>query len=544
MKAFMERFKTESMHVNGAPECMRISGFMHGITNLDLIKRLNDNIPKTVDEMMNVTTTFLKGEAVVANQSRKKASLAWEHSEASHKLSFEKRAVKFKAPPPMSGPTEGKNKNKFYEFHGDKWHSTDECLHPRKQIEEAIRLGQLSHLINELKQGPNKGEHVKTTKKGDASNKEKAATIFMIQPWKQIMKQRVTQSFTTKQEISFPYLASSDRRENPMMIEVEVEGHSIHRMYVDVPLLKYGMSIASIDSITITIQRHHQPPGLKKIQVVPSTAYGMLKFSVKGVVVILHSSPIMSVGCNLEQEILRDIEETFRTLRRINMKLNPQKYTFGAEEWMFLGHIVNVKGIKACPDKAEAVIQLQSPRTLKEVQSFNGKLESLNRFLSKSTKKAFPFFKTLKNCLKKSKFQWTPEAEKARLTTNASLLCKPGLTGAGIKLQINEKASASLGTRLKETKKTLPGTPNSAFDITYRPKTSICGQVLADFIAERPEEDCPPANEEAEEMTQNLWTLFTDGSSCLEGPGAGLILLNSKGTKFVGIKSLQGVTAV
>ncbi|GKA18512.1 reverse transcriptase domain-containing protein [Tanacetum coccineum] len=72
-EAFMERFKAESIHGNGAPECMRISGFMHGITNLDLIKRLNDNIPKSVDEMMSVTTAFLRGEAVVANQSRKKA---------------------------------------------------------------------------------------------------------------------------------------------------------------------------------------------------------------------------------------------------------------------------------------------------------------------------------------------------------------------------------------------------------------------------------------------------------------------------------------
>ena len=49
--AFVERFKAENMHVKGAPECMKISGFMHGITNPELIKRLNDNIPRAVDEM-------------------------------------------------------------------------------------------------------------------------------------------------------------------------------------------------------------------------------------------------------------------------------------------------------------------------------------------------------------------------------------------------------------------------------------------------------------------------------------------------------------
>ncbi|GJR43695.1 reverse transcriptase domain-containing protein [Tanacetum coccineum] len=68
-EAFVERFKAKSIHVNGASECMRISRFMHGITNPDLIKRLNDNIPKFVDEMMSVTTAFFRGEVAVANQS-------------------------------------------------------------------------------------------------------------------------------------------------------------------------------------------------------------------------------------------------------------------------------------------------------------------------------------------------------------------------------------------------------------------------------------------------------------------------------------------
>nr|GEV96756.1 reverse transcriptase domain-containing protein [Tanacetum cinerariifolium] len=80
-EAFMERFKAESMDVNEAPECMRIFGIMHGITNPDLIKKMNDNIPKFVDEIMNVTTTFLKGEVTAANQSRKKVQPMWRHHE-------------------------------------------------------------------------------------------------------------------------------------------------------------------------------------------------------------------------------------------------------------------------------------------------------------------------------------------------------------------------------------------------------------------------------------------------------------------------------
>ncbi|GJY54771.1 reverse transcriptase domain-containing protein [Tanacetum coccineum] len=69
--------------------------------------------------------------------------------------------------------------------------------------------------------------------------------------------------------------------------------------------------------------------------------------------------------------------------------------------------------LRVCPDKVEAVLNLPSPKCLKDVQKLNGKLASLNRFLSKSTEKSLPFFKTLKKCTKKSEFQWTAEAEMA-----------------------------------------------------------------------------------------------------------------------------------
>ncbi|GJY21920.1 reverse transcriptase domain-containing protein [Tanacetum coccineum] len=66
------KFKAESRHVKGAPECMRISRFMHEMTNPELIKRLHDNIPKSVDQMMRITVTFLRGEVAASNQPQKK----------------------------------------------------------------------------------------------------------------------------------------------------------------------------------------------------------------------------------------------------------------------------------------------------------------------------------------------------------------------------------------------------------------------------------------------------------------------------------------
>ncbi|GKA61397.1 reverse transcriptase domain-containing protein [Tanacetum coccineum] len=70
------------------------------------------------------------------------------------------------------------------------------------------------------------------------------------------------------------------------------------------------------------------------------------------------------------------------------------------------------------------------------------------------------------------------------------------------------------------------------YDIQYKPKTSVKGHILADFIVERPEDDPLAAPIEVEEELPDPWTLFTDGSSCIDGSGAVLILTNPEGTKF------------
>ncbi|GJZ65616.1 hypothetical protein Tco_0622312 [Tanacetum coccineum] len=87
---FIQRYRSESGNVKGAPECMRISEFMHGITNSELIKRFHEKIPKTVDEMMQIATYFLQGQEAALNHERKKAPPAWKHQEGGHRQNFKK----------------------------------------------------------------------------------------------------------------------------------------------------------------------------------------------------------------------------------------------------------------------------------------------------------------------------------------------------------------------------------------------------------------------------------------------------------------------
>jgi len=78
---------------------------------------------------------------------------------------------------------------------------------------------------------------------------------------------------------------------------------------------------------------------------------------------------------------LTDLEEVFGRLRKFNMRLNPAKCVFGVEGGKFLGFMLTHRGIEANPDKCLAILDTQSPTTLKEVQSLVGKLTSLSRFL-------------------------------------------------------------------------------------------------------------------------------------------------------------------
>ena len=67
----------------------------------------------------------------------------------------------------------------------------------------------------------------------------------------------------------------------------------------------------------------------------------------------------------------------------------------------------------------------------------------------------------------------------------------------------------------------------SEFDIRYKPKTAIKGQILADFVMEFTSAE--PAEKAQTETNPSIWKLSVDGSSNAQGSGAGLILTSPEG---------------
>ncbi|XP_052118863.1 uncharacterized protein LOC110272923 [Arachis duranensis] len=107
---------------------------------------------------------------------------------------------------------------------------------------------------------------------------------------------------------------------------------------------------------------------------------------------------------------IADLTEIFGQIRAYNMRLNPEKCAFGVRGGKFLGFILTSRGMEANPEKCKAVLDMNSPTTIKEVQRLTGRLAALSRFLPCLAAKSANFFR----CLRKNKtFQWDEECELA-----------------------------------------------------------------------------------------------------------------------------------
>nr|GEV92020.1 reverse transcriptase domain-containing protein [Tanacetum cinerariifolium] len=630
--AFLVYFMQQKKY--GAPECMRISGFMHGVNNPELAKCLNEHVPKTMVEMMITTTAFIRGEAAAA--SKKKGHASWKPQDQSKRHSSDKRpdfrghprgergsnrftpltktpkeilateVSKFQPPPPMVMPVEKRSSNKFSE-----------------EVDRGVSTS------------------------GETVAKDKPTAIYMVQSWQRTLKQKVTQSFERVREIAFPQLTASNGTEGPLVIEAEMVLSTVYGMlkfpieggiaticntiliptectsvitssvmpkeertrpsnftvalHPDFPdqevviggslsnkgrtelcsVLKKNLDILawqpsdmtgvsrSVAEHRLNIREGYTPVRQKKRGQAPERARA-IQAEVQKLVdariireVYYHdwlSNLVMrlmekafesQVGQNIkvyvddlvvkshtEAKMVRDIEETFRTLRKVNMKLNPKKCSFGLAKGVFLGYVITPEGIKPCPDKTAVLKQhlselplLVAPNPQKElIMSLSATYGAVSAVLvtERGTTQTPIYF--ISRALQGSELNYSPMeklvlslvfvAKRLRryfqahpITVITDQPIKQVMTCPDVAGRL-QKWSIMLGEH----------------NITYRPRTSVKGKILADFLIEMPG-DVPQAAPAAAAQ-QEPWTLFTDGSSCVDGSGAGLILTNPEGVEF------------
>jgi hypothetical protein len=146
------------------------------------------------------------------------------------------------------------------------------------------------------------------------------------------------------------------------------------------------------------------------------------------------------IGCNIhayvddiavmskkQDGLIADLQETFDSLRKYNMMLNPMKCVFGVTAGQLLGFIVSHRGIEVNPEKIKAILDISRPNDLKDVHRLTGCVAAVSRFISRLGEKALPLYKLMK---KSDEFVWTDEADAAlkdlkRVLSTAPVLAAP-----------------------------------------------------------------------------------------------------------------------
>uniref|UniRef100_A0A2N9HST9 RNA-directed DNA polymerase n=1 Tax=Fagus sylvatica TaxID=28930 RepID=A0A2N9HST9_FAGSY len=209
----------------------------------------------------------------------------------------------------------------------------------------------------------------------------------------------------------------------------------------------------------------------------------------------------MLVKSKEEDGHLDDLRETFQTLRKYQMKLNPSKCAFGVYsasskqgEELYLYLAVSPTAVSSALIREEERRQLPvyyTSRALRGAEERYPPMEKLAFALVTAARKLRPYF----------------QAHTIVLLTNDPLrkaMNKPDAAGRLIQWSIEL----------------------SEFNIDYQPRTAIKAQALVDFIAEFTSKDDEPTKnfEQA-----SKWTVNIDGSSTKDSGGVGIVLKSPEG---------------
>nr|GEU78306.1 hypothetical protein [Tanacetum cinerariifolium] len=481
IKDFIERFKVEIGRMKGAPKCMRIYGFMHGVNNPKLKKCLNEHVPKTLEEMMTATADFIRTIltptecttiTTTPKYHAKKAEARHENFKVAIHLDFSDQEITI-------GGTE---------------------YHNQLSSIDSIFEKDIPMQTEKTRAGPR--EHQGNPRRGKKLVEAGILREVYYHGWLSKLVMVKKHDGSLRMCVDFTYLNKACPQDcYPLpKIDWKVEflcGYPF-KCFLDAYKGYHQIQMVEQDEENITFHTNHgvycytkMPFGLKNAgatyQQLIDKAFDRqvgrnLEIYVDDLVIKSHT----------ETEMLRDIE-------KINMKLNP-------------------KNIRSEQQKDVSRIHAE---------------------------KSLSLFKTLKKCIKKSDIHWMPDAEQAfkqlkqhlaRLpmlghSPDNGLFCEPSAAGSRAKLYPNGNASPGVILRSQKVTQILSGASHRGeHNITYRPRTSVKGQILADFLVEKPD-DAPPDTSVIKTL-QEPWTLFTDGSSCVDGSSVGMILTSPEGIEF------------
>nr|GEU67357.1 reverse transcriptase domain-containing protein [Tanacetum cinerariifolium] len=405
--AFKERWIVETGFITGVSEVMKISSFIDAHKCPELARRFSDKVLKMVDEMMTRLDDFMKEQreehvqqqrwastishfGPIPSAQRSKPAMPHIQPQIAHQAAQGNICYGILAKPTATQadavPAKKENQDRYCDYHGEKGHYTNECFQLKRHLEMALESGKLNHLIKDVRGILGRILGPKSVRRpGGLAGGNVRTLIRKLEFRDEVAVEKHTDGSSTFHWGSGEALGQ-DRVGEAGKEENDRKGSRSKNSP------RRGRSKKSRFNRTNISQ-----PGIPG-----SAGYDRGK-PVRRMTNLEAYVDDMVIKNNDEKMLIADFFETFDNLQRINMKLNPKKCSFGVEEGKFLGYMVTSEGIQANPKKTKAIANMQTPQTLKEMQSLSEKLAVL-----KSTEKAF---QEMKQCIVRLPLLTTPVKE-------------------------------------------------------------------------------------------------------------------------------------
>ncbi|XP_022158414.1 uncharacterized protein LOC111024904 [Momordica charantia] len=368
-----------------------------------------------------------------------------------------------KRPEKLRGDLEKRNKEKYCRFHRDHGHNTTSCWELKRQIEDLIQDGYFKKFVGKPRSNSvEKKEERKRSRTpprredrpavintifggpngGQSGNKRKELAREARREVCIIREHKPTCSITFGDaDLEGVHLPHNDA----LVIASLIDHDLVRRVLIDGGCIDLPVTIGQ-DATQVTQMAEFVVidgrsaynaifgrPIIHSFRAVPSTLHQVLKYSTPNEVGMVrgeqktsrecYASALKgSAVCALEEQTNRGkLQESEADLPKEGKRQFPPP-----TEELELVPLLSPER-QANPEKIKTVLEMEAPKTLKQLQCLNGRIAALNRFVSRSTDKCLPFFKFLR---KKGSFEWTVECEQAleqlkNYLCSAPLLAKP-----------------------------------------------------------------------------------------------------------------------
>ncbi|GJV78597.1 reverse transcriptase domain-containing protein [Tanacetum coccineum] len=355
--------------------------FMHGHGHPELAKKLNDKIPKTIDEMFERVRAFIRGEVATGSAEMVRPSQGYKG---------------YVRPTWSGGLDKARNKGSPRET----WSQHQRCYQLKKKIEEAVASRKLAHLVKDIcqnnqrsgSQGRNNVKVINMIREGGNHKRpfeEERSSLtdeltFPAIPWNQLMDEPIILEGVTKGNQK---MQSSDGRFFRRNVSSSGNNKSSSN-YGKVRKKQNSANEVCDNKMSFAIQHHNMKDRNEKTR------------SDRHLERVQGSWKEVQWHQQEGEKLLSLMGYTYKCFLRLPKEHNQirmaeddeEKTGFHTEEGegRFLGYMVTKEGVRANPEKVQAIILSPTPKSPNQIRSLFLQLTAISKFIPKLAELKYP----------------------------------------------------------------------------------------------------------------------------------------------------------